>query len=54
LAELSEKVQRLEKRMEAMSRVVRTALGEAEMGFMCGRCGQFSKMKYDQTEGLGM
>ena len=52
LSQLSERVKYLEERVEAASRVVRTALGHAGMGFLCGTCGKWSKMKYDEERKL--
>jgi ssDNA-binding Zn-finger/Zn-ribbon topoisomerase 1 len=48
LTDLLGRIERLEERVEATSRVVRTALGEGGLGFMCPKCGEFSKMEYDE------
>jgi hypothetical protein len=51
LSELKERVKRLEERMDAASRVVRTALGIEGLEFL-PECGKFSKLKHDEARRL--
>jgi ribosomal protein L37AE/L43A len=47
LTDLLGRIERLEERVEAASRVVRTALSGTNLRFICGKCGEWSTIKYD-------
>lgn len=50
LSQLLERIEELEVRLDAASKVVRTALGNAGIDFLCAGCNKFAKMRYDEEK----